>query len=319
MPAGEQAVRIVISSGHGLFVRGAKGLIDEVDEARRIVPEVVKHLRANKHYVVEFHDDVSQSQEENLKRIVNFHNRQQRDLDCSVHLNAYTPTSGARGCEVLYVNHDIEHVAAKVSAAIAEAGGLINRGVHHRPDLYFLNCTTAPAIIIEVCFVDAQADVYAYEENFAEICEAIATCADPVDVNAPVTLKAKGAASWFGGPDDAGVAPDEGLAFLYEVDDKPDLFLDDQPAGTTGLARRLDPDEHYIAMRWDYDTFSKTFLRGDVYAKVRAPKTGREFLAAPADWGPHVNTNRIADISPGLMAHLGIETDDEIEVAFPSK
>jgi hypothetical protein len=106
---------------------------------------------------------------------------------------------------------------------------------------------------------------------------------------------------------------------LYDADDKPDLFLAEQPPGTTGLARRLDPEEGYIALRWNYDQFSKEFLRSDVYAKVRAPKTGREFYAAPADWGPHVDTGRVADISPSLMARLGIETDDEVEIAFPAK
>jgi hypothetical protein len=29
--------RVVISSGHGLHVRGASGVLDEVDEARRVV------------------------------------------------------------------------------------------------------------------------------------------------------------------------------------------------------------------------------------------------------------------------------------------
>jgi hypothetical protein len=83
------------------------------------------------------------------------------------------------------------------------------------------------------------------------------------------------------------------------------------------LARRLDPNEHYIAMRWDYDVFSKDFLRGNVFAKVSAPSTGKSFLAAPADWGPHVDTSRVADISPGLMDQLGIKTDDMVEVEFP--
>jgi N-acetylmuramoyl-L-alanine amidase len=310
-------MRIVISSGHGLYVRGASGLIDEVDEARAVVPEVAMHLRANGHEVIEFHDDTSQTQDENLKTIVNFHNSQTRDLDLSVHFNAYMPTTGGRGTEVLYVTQ--EAVAAKVSAAIAEAGGLINRGAHYRSDLYFLNGTSEPAILIEVCFVDAQADVDAYEENFAAICQAIAECAESIDMDTPAVLRVKGKVSWFGGPDDTGVAPDEGLAFLHKVDDKPDIFLDEQPPGTTGLARRLDPDEHYIALRWNYEQFSKEFLRGDVFAKVRAPKTGREFWAAPADWGPHTSTGRVADLSPSLMARLGIETDDEVEVEFPSR
>jgi len=297
-------------------VRGAKGPspwgLDEVDQARRVVPEVAKRLREYGHTVVEFNDDTSTTQDQNLKTIVNFHNSQDRNLDVSVHFNAYIPTDGGRGVEVLYVTQDA--LAAKVSSAIAEAGGFINRGPKKRTDLYFLNGTTEPAILLETCFVDAKADVEAYHENFEAICQAIADCAAPV---AASVLKAKGKVSWFGGPDDDGVAPDEGLAFIYSVSDKPDLFLDRQPPGTTGLARRLDPEEHYIAMRWDYDRYSKDFLRGDVVAKVYAPKTGRVFLAAPADWGPHTSTGRVADISPGLMEMLGIKTDDVVEVEFP--
>jgi N-acetylmuramoyl-L-alanine amidase len=125
-----------------------------------------------------------------------------------------------------------------------------------------------------------------------------------------------GKVSWFGGPDDTGVSPDEGLAFIYDVDDAPHLFLPQQPAGTTGLARRLDPARPYIACRWNYDEVSKEELLQTV-ALVRSVKTGKAYPAYPADWGPHQDTDRIADISPGLMAALGIETDDEVEVIFP--
>lgn len=133
-----------------------------------------------------------------------------------------------------------------------------------------------------------------------------------------MTMHLKGKVSWFGGPHDTGVSPSEGLAFIYSVDDAPELFLSYQPSGTTGLARRLDPDEHYVACRWDYDApyQSKTELL-EHKAAVRAPKTGRQFVAAPADWGPHEDTGRVADISPGLMSALGIETDDEVEVIYP--
>src|SRR5262245_54716549 len=125
-----------------------------------------------------------------------------------------------------------------------------------------------------------------------------------------------GKVSHFGGPEDMGVAPDEGLAFIYEVEDQPHLFLDEQPPGTSGLARRLNPDVFYIAMRWDYDETPREMLLEQV-ALVRSPKTGMVYTATPADWGPHVDTGRIADISPGLMEALGIETDDEVEVIFP--
>lgn len=128
-----------------------------------------------------------------------------------------------------------------------------------------------------------------------------------------------GKCSWFGGPDDEGVSPSEGLAFIFDVSQAPGLFLDEQPPGTTGLARRLDPSEFYIAMRWDYDEISKEDLLRTI-CLVRAPDAGISFWARPSDWGPHSDTDRIADISPGLMEALGIQTDDEVEiVVIPPK
>jgi hypothetical protein len=125
-----------------------------------------------------------------------------------------------------------------------------------------------------------------------------------------------GPCSWFGGPDDEGVDPDEALAFLYDYEDAPHLFLDEQPPGTTGLARRLNPDKFYVACRWDYSITPKTMLADQsLLALVRSG--GKQFLARPADWGPHEDTGRAADISPGLMEALGIETDDEVEVIYP--
>jgi N-acetylmuramoyl-L-alanine amidase len=112
------------------------------------------------------------------------------------------------------------------------------------------------------------------------------------------------------------VAPDEGLAFIYEYETAPHLFLDQQPPGTTGLARRLNPDVFYIATRWDYDITPKSMLPY-MQVQVRAPATGKFARAWAADWGPHQNTGRIADLSPGLMEALGIETDDEVEVIIP--
>jgi N-acetylmuramoyl-L-alanine amidase len=124
-----------------------------------------------------------------------------------------------------------------------------------------------------------------------------------------------GKVSWFGGPNDEGVAPDEGLAFIYGVEDRPELFLEHQPAGTTGLARRLNPEQLYIACRWNYDETPKTMLR-EMRVMVWAPLTGREFAAIPADWGPNEETGRVADLSPGLMEALGIQTDDEVTVTY---
>jgi N-acetylmuramoyl-L-alanine amidase len=315
-------MKLAISSGHGKYVRGAVGPqgwgLDEVNEARKVVPKVAEFLRANGNTTYTFNDDTSTTQQQNLNTIVNWHNRQDRELDISVHFNAYVPTPDGRGNETLYVTQ--QSLATKVTNAICSVSGLINRGAKKRSDLYFLNGTTKPAILLEICFVDAATDVEAYTQHFDSICQAISEAVAPSAAEAPVAedqLYTIGKVSSFGGPNDTGVTPSEGLAFIYKYEDKPVIFLKHQPAGTTGLARRLDPDKRYLALRWDYDQFSKKRLAGPEMALVRAPKTKRQFTAHPADWGPHVDTQRVADISPGLMRELGIDTDDEVEVTYP--
>jgi N-acetylmuramoyl-L-alanine amidase len=164
-------MNIVISSGHGKLIRGASGYIDEVDEARRVVNKISDHLMNASIGVTKFHDDVSTSQDENLDRIVEVHNFHDRDLDVSVHFNAYKMTASPMGTECFYVTQDA--LAQRAVTGISQASGLLNRGPKKRTDLFFLNKTDAPAILIEVCFVDSRKDVELYEENFDEICEAI--------------------------------------------------------------------------------------------------------------------------------------------------
>jgi len=315
-------MRIAMSSGHGLHVRGASSdMLDEVDEARRVVDAVAEELTSRDVTVMVFHDDVSTSQNENLDRIVNWHNDQTRDYDLSFHFNAYEQCDKPMGTEVLYVTQAA--LADQMSAVISEAGGFIDRGPKKNTGLAFLNGTDAPAILIEVCFVDSMADVEAYDINFHKIVDAIAGLLSGKDAGGKPPAKppagsnrAIGKVSWFGGPDDDGVSPSEGLAFIYEVDDAPHLFLPYQPVDTTGLARRLNPHIHYIALRFDYDEHPKNTLL-DKKAMVRSLATGMALTAFPADWGPHEDTGRLADISPGLMTDLGITTDDEVEVIFP--
>ncbi|MEM1059168.1 MAG: hypothetical protein AAGK14_07955 [Verrucomicrobiota bacterium] len=128
-------------------------------------------------------------------------------------------------------------------------------------------------------------------------------------------FRVRGRMSTFGGPDDAGVAPDEGLALFARehVHAHPELFLPAQPRGTSGLARRLNPEARYLACRWDYTVLPKALLRSRE-AVVRNPATGAEARARPVDWGPAEWTGRVADLSPGLARKLGLATDDEAEV-----
>jgi hypothetical protein len=132
-----------------------------------------------------------------------------------------------------------------------------------------------------------------------------------------ITLKGK--MSTFGGPLDNGVKPDEGLA-LFNVDNwqtAKEYFLDKQPPGTTGLARRLNSDTYYIACRWDYDVTPPSYLRR-IMVTVSNPANGKSAQAKPMDKGPAEWTGRVADLSPGLAAFLGLETDDLVEVTIPT-
>jgi N-acetylmuramoyl-L-alanine amidase len=176
-------MKIVISSGHGKYIRGASGYpvppqLDEVDEARKVVEAVADYWRDSDVEVITFHDDTSHDQNTNLNTIVNFHNKQTRDLDVSVHFNAYD--GSAHGTEVLYVTQS--SLATKVCNAICAAGPFTNRGGKYRSDLFFLNNTEEPAILLETCFCDNTSDSNTYRAKFEAICEAIAESISGVQV-----------------------------------------------------------------------------------------------------------------------------------------
>ena len=178
-------MRIAISSGHGLFVRGARGIIDEVDEARKVTDRVAAILRGAGVAVNAFHENNARNVSDNVGAIVRHHNNQTRDLDVSIHFNS-TATGvieeRAIGVEVLHRtgNQVTRALAGKVARAISDASGLLLRhrqdsGAVARSNLSFLNNTTAPAILVEVCFVVSRTDVRLYQQFFEEICYAIAS------------------------------------------------------------------------------------------------------------------------------------------------
>jgi len=172
-----------MSSGHGKYIRGASGYLDEVDCARAVVEETARLLRAVDVEVTTYNDDLSHSQDENLNRIVNFHNGCTRDLDVSVHFNAYQTTSSAMGTECLYLTQ--ADLAEDIADAIAEATGLPNRGPKYRDNLFFLNSTAKPSVLVETVFVDSKKDAEVYTENFAAVCAALASALSGERIIAP--------------------------------------------------------------------------------------------------------------------------------------
>jgi hypothetical protein len=314
--------RIAITPGHGKIVRGAAGIIDEVDQARRVVKQLATALRDRGVEVVTWEENTAKTQSENLWAITDWHNDQARELDISVHFNAFEQVTKPMGTEVWWVTQ--ENLATRLSAAMATVG-FINRGGKKSTSLHFLNQTTMPSVLLEVCFVDSQADCDIYEERFLDICDALAAELAGKDLDETVPkFVAEGTVSWFGGPLDTGVSPSEDLAFIYSIDDQPELFLSYQPEGTTGLARRLNPAEMFVACRWPYDSETKPMWREALLKEMalievtEGPNKGKFVKAWASDWGPHEEkTGRAADISQGAMAYLGISTDDKVRVTFP--
>jgi hypothetical protein len=134
-----------------------------------------------------------------------------------------------------------------------------------------------------------------------------------------ILFQVAGRMSTFGGPDDRGMRPDEGLKLFDQTDlENPTfayLFLPTQPAGTSGLGRRLNPNSHYVACRWDEVVTPRELLRNSL-ARVENLQTGRAAEARPVDWRPDLSTGRVADLSPGLAAALGLKTDGLVRVTL---
>lgn len=143
-----------VHGGHSLKCRGASGLLDEVNEDRKVKNKVIELLRAKGHTVYDCTDDGGTTPIKNLKNIVSKCNVHKVDLDVSIHLNA----GGGHGCEVYGYSNKMSGVGARVSANIASALGITNRGFKVRTNLYVLHRTNSPAILIECCFVDSKED-----------------------------------------------------------------------------------------------------------------------------------------------------------------
>ena len=170
--------------------------------------------------------------------------------------------------------------------------------------------------------------IFSFSEDEADIVTAVndtkgtfsveATFKDDAANVEGAVIRVKGKMSFFGGPNDPGVKPDEGLSLFDQADvaANPDLFLPAQPPGTTGLARRLNPQANYLACRWSLALTPKSYLK-TITVKVTNPKNNKSENARPADTGPATWTGRAADLSRGLADKLGLKTDDECEVEIP--
>ena len=156
-------MKIAVRGGHCPNVPGAKGILDELTEDRKVKESVVKYLKQLNHDVLDVTPPNSTStSSEDLYYGVNKANNWGANLFISIHFNnAYDSYNGALGSEVcVYSNFDI---AQRVVNALGNLG-FKNRGQKNRTGLYELRNTAMKSMIVETCFVEATEDVKLYNK-----------------------------------------------------------------------------------------------------------------------------------------------------------
>lgn len=173
--------KVNIHAGHGLDGKagcGSVGLIKESTEARYLVGKIVNKL---KEQGIEVHDctvNNGTGQRDILEKIVRKCNANDVDLDISIHFNSGRNDrkgDGKTGGVEVWMRTD-EGIKKTIGRKICnklENLGFTNRGIKTTKSLYFLNHTKAPAILIEICFVDDKDDTKLYKQVKNKIAEKI--------------------------------------------------------------------------------------------------------------------------------------------------
>ena len=178
-------MKIAIRGGHCPKATGAKGIIDELTEDRKVKDSVIKYLRMLGYDVLDVTPPDYTSSNVDLYYGVNKANGWGADLFISIHFNkAYDSYNGALGSEVcVYSPFD---TAQRVVNGLASLG-FKNRGQKIRTGLYELRNAAMKAMIIEVCFVEATDDVALYNKlGYDLIAKTIAESIASNKVNVPV-------------------------------------------------------------------------------------------------------------------------------------
>ena len=156
-------MKIAVRGGHCPKVPGARGILDELTEDRKVKDAVIKYLKQLGNEVLDVTPpDSTSTSSADLAYGVNKANEWGADLFISIHFNkAYDSYNGALGSEVcVYSTHDI---AQRVVNGLASLG-FKNRGQKIRTGLYELKHTKMKSMIVETCFVEATEDVELYKK-----------------------------------------------------------------------------------------------------------------------------------------------------------
>lgn len=163
-------MKIAIDLGHGIGQdRGAVGIIREEEIIDSVGALVIQGLKKSGHQVLEVRPraQIVTVSESLSYRTVNSNNYG-AELYISIHANA----GGGVGTEIFTYGGKKISEAVNVLDNLASLG-FRNRGIKDGKSLYVIRHTNAPAMLIEICFVDSQSDVDKYN-NIGALAIAIA-------------------------------------------------------------------------------------------------------------------------------------------------
>lgn len=150
-------MKINMHAGHnpdGKVACGATGFLKESTEARNVKNAAIKSLKAAGHTAYDCTVNNGTSQGDILRKIVAKCNVHTVDVDVSIHLNCGAGDKKGNGKTTgveVYIaseNSKAKEKATRICKEIAKLG-FKNRGVKVRKDLYVLNHTKAPALLVE--------------------------------------------------------------------------------------------------------------------------------------------------------------------------
>ncbi|WP_196001922.1 N-acetylmuramoyl-L-alanine amidase [Clostridium sp. 1001271B_151109_B4] len=182
---------LVIDIGHNVpYDVGAVGICNENNLNRLVGNKLISKLRERGIKVVNCTPSTAKSLNDSLYQRVNTANNSGATLFVSIHHNACL---GGYGSEVLCIKGNYQGgLSTKVGEAILKelaTLGLKNRGVKDRRNLYVINNTSMPALIVECAFVDSSSDMANYNPEksaaaiYRGICTALALAEDEQSSN----------------------------------------------------------------------------------------------------------------------------------------
>ncbi len=169
-------MKIFIDPGHNCppADTGAVGVINEELEAAKVALQL-KAMLIGRGHKVEVSRPTGRTVNESLSQRCAQSNQWGAGLFISLHFNAYEPTDNPRGAEVLVASGLGRKYGQKILDNL-EALGFKSRGIKNGANMFVLRNTQAPAVLVEICFVDSDADTDLYETlGPTKIAEAIAT------------------------------------------------------------------------------------------------------------------------------------------------